>query len=104
MMRECLSCHAPFTPADLAKDVSKGIETERKALGVQGVLFRCYLCSRCGHENLFVDLHPLPGESHEDFKRRRDELEATIREAPHPGVDVAMVQKTGSGERRARNE
>ena len=93
MMRTCLSCLAAFTPSDLSKEVSKGIEAERKSQGVHGVLFRCYVCARCGHENLFVDLHSLEGESAEDFKRRRDALEATIRESAHPGVDIAMVEK-----------
>lgn len=93
MMRECISCHAPFAPADLAKVVSKGIESERKALGVDGVLFRCYTCSHCRHENLFVDLIPLEGETREQFVHRRDELEAAIRLTPHAGVDIALVEK-----------
>lgn len=92
-MRECLNCHKPFSPVDLAKDVSKDIEAERKAQGVRGVLFRCYTCSHCGHENLFVDLHPLEGETSEEFKRRRDELEATIRQSAPSGVDVALIEK-----------
>jgi len=93
MIRECLNCHTPFGPADLSKDVSKDIEAERKAQGVQGVLFRCYTCSLCGHENLFVDLHPLEGEAPEDFKRRRDELQSTIRLSPQLEVDVALIEK-----------
>jgi hypothetical protein len=94
MIRECLNCHKPFSPADLSKDVSKGIESDRKAQGVQGVLFRCYACSHCDHENLFVDLHPLEGETQEDFKRRRDELEATIRLSPQSEVEVALIDNS----------
>ena len=93
MMRECLNCHNPFSPADLSRDVSKGIEAERKAQGVQGVLFRCYTCSRCDHENLFVDLHTLEGETPEELKSRRDELEATIRQSAQSEVDVALIEK-----------
>ena len=94
MIRECLNCHKPFSPADLSKDVSKGIESDRKAQGVQGVLFRCYACSHCDHENLFVNLHPLEGETQEDFKRRRDELEATIRLSPQSEVEVALIDNS----------
>jgi hypothetical protein len=93
MMRDCLNCHRPFTPADLSRDVSKGIEADRKAQGVQGVLFRCYTCAHCGHENLFVDLYPLQGETPEEFNRRRDELEKTIRQSAQPEVDVALIEK-----------
>lgn len=93
MMRECVHCHQKFLPVDLAKEVSKEIEHDRKAAGVQGVLFRCYMCSHCGQENLFVDLHPIPGETPEEFHCRRDDLEATIRQSPQAGVEVAVTVK-----------
>lgn len=93
MMRECVHCHQKFLALDLAKEISKEIEHERKAAGVQGVFFRCYACSHCGHENLFVDVHMLEGETPEAFQRRRNELEETIRQSPQAGVDVALVDK-----------
>jgi hypothetical protein len=93
MMRECLTCHRPFTPSDLSKDVSKEIEAERKSWGLQGFLFRCYVCPACGQENLFLDIHPLEGESAAEFGHRKDELEATIRQSSPVGVQVALIEK-----------
>jgi hypothetical protein len=93
MMRQCLHCRQPLHPGDLAKDVSKEIEAKRKASGVSGILFRCYVCSHCGKENLFVDLHPLEEETLDEFKHRRDELEATIRQSLQPGLRIALVDR-----------
>jgi hypothetical protein len=93
MMRACLHCHQPFTASDLSKFVSKEIEAERKSYGVQGILFRCYVCTACGQENLFVDLHPLEGETPDEFRRRRDDLETTLRQEPPAGVQVAVMEK-----------
>jgi hypothetical protein len=86
-----------LTGQDLAKCVSKYIESERKSWGVDGILFRCYVCPACGQESLFVDLHPLEGETPEAFRRRRDELEETIRQAPHGGVHIALVDRPTAG-------
>ena len=93
MIRQCTSCHKPFTPQELAREESKGMEAERKALGLQGILFRYYTCSRCGQADIFVDLHPLPGETDEDFRKRRGELEATVRQLQADRVDVVVVKK-----------
>ena len=94
MMRECKHCHKLFTPRELCKDVSKEIESERKASGVDGVLFRCYTCAHCGVDNLFVDIHPLEGESDEAFRRRRQELEATVQQLHPAGTEVVLVERT----------
>ena len=96
MMRECHNCQQRFIPADLSKDVSKGIETRRKALGVQGILFRCYICHHCGHDNLFVDIHPLERETLEEFKFRREEMEATIRQSLQESADVTLIERASS--------
>ena len=94
MMRECLHCHQRFAPGDLSREVSKEIEAERKSCGLGGILFRCYECTHCGRENLFVDVHPLQGESPNAFKRRRSELERAIRQSPREGVAVTLMEKT----------
>jgi hypothetical protein len=69
------------------------MEAERKALGLQGILFRYYTCSRCGQADIFVDLRPLPGETDADFHQRRDELEATLRQLHADRVDIVVVKK-----------
>jgi hypothetical protein len=93
VIRECTSCHKPFTPRELAREESKNMEAERKALGLQGLLFRYYTCARCGQAGIFVDLYPLPGETGEDFRQRRDELQATVRQLHADRVAVVLVEK-----------
>ncbi len=96
MLRECTRCHRPFAAPDLAKEESKGMEAERKALGLQGVLFRYYTCPQCGQADIFIDLHALEGETPEAFRQRRDELEATVRQLHSDQVDVVLTEKAGS--------
>jgi recombinational DNA repair protein (RecF pathway) len=93
MMRKCSRCHKDFTPQELSREESRGMEAERKALGLEGVLFRYYACSACGNADIFLDIHPLTGESEEDFRRRRDELEAIIRDVHPEGVGIILVER-----------
>jgi hypothetical protein len=93
MHRECTDCRRPFTRYDLAREESKGMEAERKALGLEGVLFRYYECPACGQADIFVDIAPLPGEEPGDFLRRRDELEEAVRQLPAEGVEVVVTAK-----------
>jgi hypothetical protein len=60
---------------------------------LQGVLFRYYACSGCGNADIFVDLHPLPGETDEAFRQRRNELEATVKSLPGDGVEAVVVER-----------
>jgi hypothetical protein len=69
------------------------MEAERKALGLEGVLFRYYTCSACGRADIFVDVLPLEGESEETFHRRRDELETAIRQLSSPEVEVVVAPR-----------
>ena len=93
MMRSCSQCRKEFTPQELSREDSKGLEAERKALGLEGVLFRYYTCSACNYADIFVDVHPLEGESEEAFDRRREELEATIKQMDGEGVEVVVCAR-----------
>jgi hypothetical protein len=90
MMRNCSQCGKAFTPQELSREDSKGLEAERKALGLEGVLFRYYTCAACGQADIFVDICPLAGEFEEDFHRRREELEATLQQLQGEGVEVVV--------------
>jgi hypothetical protein len=93
MLRACTNCHKTFTPRELSREETKGMEAERKALGLQGILFRYYRCSACDHVDIFLDLHALPGETDEDFRRRRQELEQVVRELHADQVNLVLVEK-----------
>ena len=90
MMRMCSHCGKEFTPQELSREDSKGLEAERKALGLEGVLFRYYTCSACDCADIFVDILPLDSEFEEDFRRRREELEATLQQLESEGVKVVV--------------
>jgi hypothetical protein len=93
MQRNCLCCHKLLTPQELCKEETKGMEAERKALGLEGVLFRYYHCAGCGTDDIFVDLHPLEGESDENFRARRAELEAAVRKVHVERTKLALVER-----------
>jgi hypothetical protein len=97
MHRSCTSCDRPFTGVDLAREVTKGMEAERKALGLGGVFFRYYECPACGQSDIFVDLRPLLGERPDEFQNRRRQLEATVRELHPEQVEVVLTARR-SGE------
>jgi DNA-directed RNA polymerase subunit RPC12/RpoP len=93
MQRRCAYCERPFEPKDLAKEESKGMEADRKRLGLEGVLFRYYSCPACGHGAIFVDVRPLEGELPEDFRERRRQLEAVVTELHAERVKVVVQEK-----------
>lgn len=94
MHRECTHCQRPFTARDLVREESKGMEASRKALGLDGVRFLYYACPGCGYDDIFLDVHALPDESHDEFYRRRDELERAAREFRGDGVEAVLCQRT----------
>jgi hypothetical protein len=93
MLRDCSQCHKPLTPQELCKAESRQMENDRRALGLEGVLFWRYECALCGATDIFVDIHPLDGESDEDFRERRDELEEVIRRLHPQEADVVLVER-----------
>lgn len=93
MMRMCTRCGRAFTPPDLAREESREMEAERRAAGLQGVLFRYYDCPACGQADIFVDVAALAGETPEDFRRRRDDLETTVRELHADSVGVVVDER-----------
>jgi DNA-directed RNA polymerase subunit RPC12/RpoP len=93
MMRTCSHCGKVFTPQELSREDSRGLETERKAQGLAGVLFRYYRCSACGYADIFMDVRPLPGELEDAFHKRREELEATSKQLAAEEVEVVVSER-----------
>jgi hypothetical protein len=69
------------------------MESERKALGLEGVLFRYFTCSACGNASIFVDVHALKDETPEAFAARRAQLEAAVKQSHGEGVEAVLVDK-----------
>jgi len=90
MMRECSQCRRPYTARDFVNEESKGMESERRALGLEGVRFLYYACPDCEHADIFVDVRPLEGERDEDYRARRDELEAAVRQLHSEEIGITL--------------
>jgi hypothetical protein len=69
------------------------MEHERRALGLQGVLFRYYACPDCGYADIFLDLTRLPDEDDEAFRRRRGELETMVSDLQAERVEVVIDER-----------
>jgi hypothetical protein len=69
------------------------MKAERKALGLEGVLFRYYDCPACGHADIFVDVGRLPDELQDDFFRRRRALEEALRGLHAEQVEVVLGEQ-----------
>jgi len=93
MMRECSQCHKPYTVQEFVKEESKGMEAERKALGLQGVRFLYYTCRDCGHADIFVDVHPLQAETEEAYRVRRAELEAAVQQLEGANTGITLIER-----------
>lgn len=93
MLRECSYCHRPFTRNDFVKQESKGMEAERKALGLEGVHFLYYACPECGYADIFLDVCSLEGEDHEAFRSRREALETAVRQVHADKAEVVLTEK-----------
>ena len=93
MQRLCSNCGCRYGAQDLARQESKGMEKDRKALGLEGVLFRLYYCPQCAHADIFLDIHPLEGESADAYRIRKAELQAAAQCAANPDVGVALVNR-----------
>jgi hypothetical protein len=92
-MRECSHCRKPLSSEELAREESKGMEAERKELGLQGVRFLYYNCSGCGYADIFVDVHPIEGETAAAFRERRQELESAVRQLHADRIEVIVTEK-----------
>jgi hypothetical protein len=92
MIRLCSHCCRRFTPQDFVKEESKGMEAERKALGLEGVRFLYYHCAVCGYVDIFLDTYPRAGESDAAFQARKRELEAVVSQVHADGAEAVLVE------------
>jgi hypothetical protein len=69
------------------------MEADRRALGLEGVRFLYYTCPGCGQNEIFLDILRRDGESDEDFRRRRSELEAAVEQVHAERVQVVLQER-----------
>jgi hypothetical protein len=77
------------------------MEADRKAAGLAGIRFLYYSCPDCGIDDIFVDVLPLEGERPEEFRRRREEMEAVVRRVrdgeANDMVEAVVMEVRGVG-------
>jgi hypothetical protein len=75
----------------LAREESRGLESERKEAGLVGVRFLYYRCAGCEGEDIFIDIVPREGESPEDYATRYVAMLAAARNMHTEKTDVVVV-------------
>ena len=91
MDRTCTRCHRPFGAGDLVRSVSKGMEADRKAAGLEGICLLDYRCPECRTDSIFVDILPRDGEEVEQYLERMREMEQLVRGLHAERVDAVTV-------------
>jgi hypothetical protein len=89
----CVSCHRSLGQADLLDGESQFMEAARLSMGLDGVCFRYYTCPRCGHDNVFLEVAPLPGETGEDFRGRKAALARDVQEVRALRTTILVVEQ-----------
>jgi hypothetical protein len=69
------------------------MEADRKRLGLEGIRFLYYTCPGCKHDDIFLDILHLDGETPEQFQQRRDALEEAIRATESEKVEVTLTER-----------
>lgn len=91
VMYRCAECRCVLSDAHLLHQENKKMEAARRAYGLDGLHFHYFNCPRCGHDNVFLALTPIPGETREDLKARRALLESTVRSLGSHRTSVMVV-------------
>jgi hypothetical protein len=92
-MKVCVHCLRRLSNENLLVRESLGMEEARASLGLHGVRFRYYSCSRCGHDSVFLEIVRLPGDTHQDLRARKDAMNQAAREFRAPHTTVLVVEE-----------
>ena len=96
-MYRCEECRRELGNAHLLQRENRKMEAARQACGLDGVRFHYFNCPRCGHDNLFLRLAALEGETSEELDARRRVLESAIRpmKVRQTSVVVSIPEMSG---------
>ena len=95
-MYKCDECQCVLREANMLLQENKKMEAARRSYGLDGLHFHYFNCPRCGHDNMFLALTRIPGETDEDLKARRALLESTIRSVKGHRTSVLIVTPKGT--------
>lgn len=92
-MRVCNHCMQSLAPRDLLDSESHCMEAARASQGLEGVSFWYYTCPWCGHDNLYIEITQLPGETRRQLEKRKTTLAATCQEVKAERTSVLIVEQ-----------
>jgi hypothetical protein len=92
-MKWCDHCQRRLTEKDLLERESQCMEAERAALDLEGVRFRYYSCPHCGHDNLFLEIVQLPGETGQDRLCRKEALAVAAQEVKVVKSTIRVIEQ-----------
>jgi len=92
-MRWCNHCQCKLTEHDLLERECQNMEAERASLDLKGVQFRYYSCPHCGHDNLFLEVVQLPGETFRDRLTRKQALTVAAQDLKVVKSTIRVVEQ-----------
>jgi hypothetical protein len=93
-MRKCIHCQNRLGPDDLLAKETRRMEVARVSMGLEGIVFRYYSCPRCGHDLVYLEMFPLPGESQQDLDVRRESLTLTVLEVRRSRTSIIVAEQS----------
>ncbi len=92
-MRVCICCMHRLGPEDRLERESHDMEAARTSAGLEGVCFQYYTCGRCGHDHVFLEIAPLPGETGLELRQRKTALTQAAEEVRVVRTTVLVVEQ-----------
>jgi hypothetical protein len=75
----CFSCQTPFSRKDFDRESSPGTGTFKKSAGLEGVRLLYYVCPIAIAMNIFIEMHPLRGETATEFHERKELIQSALK-------------------------
>lgn len=92
-MRVCCQCHRLLSHHDVLGRESQEMEAARRAGGLDGLRFLYYNCPQCGHDNIFLEVAQLPGETGQIFRERQKSLTRAVQEVGGVATTIRVVEQ-----------
>ena len=72
---------------------NREMEEARRASGLEGLRFLYYNCPKCGHDNLFLEVAPVAGESNHEFRVRKKKLARVVHQLSVVSSTILVVEQ-----------
>ena len=69
------------------------MESASRAIALAGLRFLYYNCPQCGHDNMFIELVQLQGESCQEMRCRKRSLEHAVQDLKVVATTIRVVEE-----------